>query len=86
MKTMEIYSNNCFSLQDAGEESVANIDKLRFANGTVPTADLRLRLQKTMQNHAAVFRDGPTLKEGVKKVYALNEELKDLKVGTLFYK
>lgn len=60
---------------------MANIDKLRFANGTVPTADLRLRLQKTMQNHAAVFRDGPTLAEGVKKMYALNDEMKDIKVS-----
>ncbi|XP_052765155.1 succinate dehydrogenase [ubiquinone] flavoprotein subunit, mitochondrial-like [Mya arenaria] len=66
---------------NAGEESVANIDRVRFANGSVPTADLRLRLQKAMQNHAAVFRDGPSLKEGVDKIYALNEEMKDLKVS-----
>jgi len=56
------------------------MDRLRFANGTVPTADLRLRLQKAMQEHAAVFRDGPTLKKGVQLVYDLNEEMKDLKV------
>jgi hypothetical protein len=37
-------------------------------------------MQKTMQNHAAVFRDGPTLEEGVKKMRDLNKELDDLKV------
>ena len=42
----------------AGEASVANLDKLRFANGSTPTAALRLAMQKTMQNHAAVFRTG----------------------------
>jgi len=43
---------------NAGEASVANVDNLRFANGTTPTAAMRLRMQKTMQNHAAVFRTG----------------------------
>ena len=64
---------------------MANIDKVRFSNGSVPTADLRLRMQKTMQNHAAVFRDGPTLEEGVKKMRDLNKELDDLKVGILYH-
>ncbi len=43
---------------DAGEASVANLDKLRFANGSTSTAQLRLKMQKTMQEHAAVFRTG----------------------------
>lgn len=33
-----------------------------------------------MQNHAAVFRDGPALKEGVDKMYAINKEMDDVKV------
>lgn len=32
--------------QNAGEESVANIDKLRHANGSQSTADIRLKMQK----------------------------------------
>ena len=43
---------------NAGEASVANLDKLRFADGSTPTAELRLTMQKTMQTHAAVFRTG----------------------------
>ena len=35
---------------------MANLDKLRFADGTIPTSTLRLKMQKTMQTHAAVFR------------------------------
>jgi succinate dehydrogenase (ubiquinone) flavoprotein subunit len=66
---------------NAGENSIANIDKLRHANGSISTADLRLKMQKVMQNHAAVFREGPTLKEGCKKMAEVYGELKNLKVG-----
>jgi len=65
---------------NAGEASVANLDKVRFASGSTPTADLRLRMQKTMQHHAAVFRDGETLKEGVDKMKGVWSEMSDLKV------
>lgn len=61
--------------------SVANLDKLRQANGTITTADLRLKMQKTMQLHAAVFRDGPLLAEGVKKMCDIFLEIKDVKVS-----
>ncbi|XP_070504015.1 succinate dehydrogenase [ubiquinone] flavoprotein subunit, mitochondrial [Chironomus tepperi] len=70
------------SLPDsAGEESVANLDWVRNANGSVPTADLRLKMQKTMQNHAAVFREEKTLQEGVKKMSSIYKTIKDVKVS-----
>ena len=65
---------------NAGEASVANLDKIRFASGNTPTADLRLKMQKTMQNNAAVFRDGDTLKEGVEKMKGVWKDMDDLKV------
>jgi succinate dehydrogenase (ubiquinone) flavoprotein subunit len=37
-----------------------------------------------MQNHAAVFRDGPTLIEGCKKMDEIYDLQKDLKV-IIFY-
>jgi len=66
---------------NAGEASVANIDKLRFANGQTPTAAQRLKMQKTMQNHAAVFRTGDVLKEGVEKMKGVWKNMDDLKVS-----
>lgn len=70
------------SLPDnAGEESVANLDWVRNANGSVPTADLRLNMQKTMQNHAAVFREAKTLQEGVQKMSTIYKKIKDVKVS-----
>jgi len=67
--------------ESAGEESVANIDKIRNAKGTISTAQLRDKMQRTMQNHAAVFRDGPTLTEGCKKIDEIYDLQKDLKIS-----
>lgn len=70
------------SLPDnAGEMSVANLDWVRNANGKVATADLRLSMQKTMQNHAAVFREEKSLREGVDKMAGIYKTIKDVKVS-----
>jgi succinate dehydrogenase / fumarate reductase, flavoprotein subunit len=50
------------------DAALANLDTLRHASGSTPTAQLRDRMQRTMQNHAAVFRTGETLTEGVAKI------------------
>jgi len=41
-------ASDCVWWQDAGEASVANIDKLRHANGKISPAELRLKMQKVM--------------------------------------
>jgi len=65
---------------NAGEFSVANLDKLRHANGQHTVADLRLKMQKTMQTHAAVFRTGAVLQDGVQKMDGIYKGLFDLKL------
>ena len=50
----------------AGDNSVARLDRLRNADGSRPTAEIRLEMQKVMQGHAAVFRTGESLEEGVR--------------------
>eukprot|EP01135_Chromosphaera_perkinsii_P010189 Nk52_evm55s2039 gene=Nk52_evmTU55s2039 len=67
--------------ENAGEESVMNLDKCRYANGAQTTAQVRLEMQKTMQNNAAVFRTGEVLKEGVALMNDEYKKLKDLKVS-----
>merc|ERR1711871_636654 len=64
----------------AGEDSIAALDKLRYADGPVPTADLRLSMQKTMQEHAAVFRTQDVLAAGVVAIDERVQEFND--VGT----
>ena len=55
-------------------------DKFRNASGSVPTADLRLEMQKAMQEDAAVFRTDKTLADGVKKMTAIAAKMDDIKV------
>ncbi|CAG8642283.1 10836_t:CDS:10, partial [Dentiscutata erythropus] len=66
---------------DAGAQSIASLDKLRNANGKLPTADLRLKMQKVMQRDAAVFRTQSSLEEGVKNIDEVWESFKDVKVS-----
>ncbi|XP_076135485.1 succinate dehydrogenase [ubiquinone] flavoprotein subunit, mitochondrial-like [Alosa pseudoharengus] len=63
----------------SGEESVANLDKIRHADGNTRTSEIRLNMQKTMQTHAAVFRTGDVLKEGCGKMDDIYQTMKDLK-------
>ena len=55
-------------------------DRFRHADGTVPTADLRLEMQRTMQQDAAVFRTDRTLAEGMEKMIGIAGKMDDLKV------
>ena len=50
----------------AVDKILARFDGLRNAKGENPTASLRMRMQRTMQNHAAVFRTGDSMAEGIK--------------------
>ncbi|SEF70252.1 succinate dehydrogenase subunit A [Thalassococcus halodurans] len=67
---------------DAGkvDKVFDRFDGIRNANGSVPTADLRLEMQKTMQADAAVFRTAKTMAEGVEKMTAIAGKMDDLKV------
>ncbi|MEE4186337.1 MAG: succinate dehydrogenase flavoprotein subunit [Gammaproteobacteria bacterium] len=64
----------------AGENAVARLDKLRNASGSRRTADIRLEMQKTMQTHAAVFRTGDSLQQGVDKLAATFKSFDDVAV------
>ncbi len=62
------------------DRAIDRFDATRNANGAIPTADLRLMMQKTMQADAAVFRTDKTLAEGVAKMTAIAGKMGDLKV------
>jgi succinate dehydrogenase / fumarate reductase flavoprotein subunit len=65
---------------NAGEASLARFDKTRNAKGGTKVAELRDTLQRTMQGHAAVFRNSKSLTEGVGKMQKLWSGLDDMKV------
>ncbi|WP_434618844.1 succinate dehydrogenase flavoprotein subunit [Tabrizicola sp. M-4] len=62
------------------DKALTRFDAMRHANGAVPTAELRLEMQKTMQSDAAVFRAEATLAEGERKMTAIAGKMGDLKV------
>ncbi len=65
----------------AGEASLDRFDRARNAKGGTRVADLRLTMQRTMQAHAAVFRNSKTLTEGVAKMHDLWGGMSDMSVA-----
>jgi len=67
--------------KDAGEACLERFDRLRNADGSRKTADIRLEMQKTMQNHAAVFRTGEVMSEGIEKLQETVKSFEDVSVA-----
>jgi succinate dehydrogenase / fumarate reductase flavoprotein subunit len=67
------------------EEAVASIlerfNRLRNASGSTGTAEIRDNMQRTMQKHAAVFRSGESMQEGVEKMDEVFASFSDVKVS-----
>jgi succinate dehydrogenase / fumarate reductase flavoprotein subunit len=55
--------------ENSAELALSRLDKFRHASGGTPTAELRLRMQKVMQNNCAVYRTGDVLEEGNRLIY-----------------
>ncbi|MEC8084609.1 MAG: succinate dehydrogenase flavoprotein subunit [Pseudomonadota bacterium] len=66
---------------DAGEGAIARLDAMRHAKGSLKVAEVRDRLQRAMQKHAAVFRDEEILSEGVKVMSEIAESMKDVGIS-----
>jgi succinate dehydrogenase / fumarate reductase flavoprotein subunit len=66
---------------DAGQNSVRRIDRLLKADGNRATADIRLEMQRIMQAHAAVFRTGESLAEGVELLDKAFASLGDIRLS-----
>lgn len=67
--------------KDAGDLAVSRIDKFRNARGALKTADIRLDMQRVMQTHAAVFRTGESLQEGVRRMAQVFQSFEDVHVS-----
>jgi succinate dehydrogenase / fumarate reductase flavoprotein subunit len=62
------------------DKAIERFDHFRNLDGAVPTAELRMEMQKTMQEDAAVFRTDKTLAEGCRKMAEVAGKMGDLKV------
>jgi succinate dehydrogenase / fumarate reductase flavoprotein subunit len=65
----------------AGESSLDRFDWTRHAQGSTRVSTLRDAMQRTMQAHAAVFRNSTSLTEGVHKMSQLWGALPDMSVS-----
>ncbi len=63
------------------EQILDQFDRLRYATGDIPTAELRLTLQRSMQKHAAVFRTHETMQAGFGEVHEAYKAFKDVNVS-----
>jgi succinate dehydrogenase / fumarate reductase flavoprotein subunit len=66
--------------KDAGELALNRLDTFRHAEGSSPTAELRLEMQRTMQSDCGVFRTDRTLGEGMTKIEAVFHRMADVRV------
>jgi succinate dehydrogenase / fumarate reductase flavoprotein subunit len=53
---------------EATDRALARLDRIRWSKGKTGAGAIRLAMQRTMQRHCAVFRDGPLLEEGRSKL------------------
>jgi len=62
------------------EAIVDKFDKTRHSNGGIPTSEIRLKMQKAMQEYAAVFRSDDTLAKGVEEIREIASSMNDIKI------
>ncbi|MGF1527734.1 MAG: succinate dehydrogenase flavoprotein subunit [Candidatus Competibacterales bacterium] len=63
------------------DKALGRLDALRNAKGTLGTASIRANMQRTMQNHAAVFRTGESLEKGCKLMDEVFQSYGDVAVS-----
>ena len=66
---------------DSSDAALARLDRFRNAKGSRRTAEIRLDMQRVMQNDAAVFRTGETLNDGKVKLAKVFDSFSDVKVS-----
>jgi len=66
--------------KDSADLPLSRLDKFRNASGGTPTAQLRLKMQKVMQNNCTVFRTGAVLEEGHKLIHEAQAGMPDVRV------
>lgn len=63
---------------ESTDHALARLDRMRHAKGKTQVGALRLEMQRTMQQYAAVFRSGATLDEGVKTMDDIVAQMSDV--------
>jgi succinate dehydrogenase / fumarate reductase flavoprotein subunit len=65
---------------DSADLALSRLDRFRHAKGDSPTAELRLKMQRVMQEDCAVYRTGETLQAGKERIHAVWRGSEDVRV------
>jgi succinate dehydrogenase / fumarate reductase, flavoprotein subunit len=68
METLRPRESHAPPAKEATDRAISRLDRIRWSKGSTGAATIRLAMQRTMQRHCAVFRDGPLLEEGERKL------------------
>lgn len=60
---------------------LSTFDALRHSQGSLKTGEVRLKMQKTMQQHCSVFREHRLLSEGVQKLQDVIASYQDIQIN-----
>jgi len=66
---------------DSADGAIDRLDRLRNASGGTKTSEIRLAMQRAMQDNAAVFRTSDVLAEGVRKIDEVADGIADIQVN-----
>ncbi len=64
-----------------GDKTIAKLDRLRQAKGSLKASEIRLNMQRAMQTHCAVFRTQDHLEQGIKKIKDIAASYKDIQLN-----
>jgi len=64
----------------AGRDSIYRLELFRKSEGGTKTAEIRKTMQRTMQDHCAVFRTEESLADGVEKIDAVIQDMGNIEV------
>jgi succinate dehydrogenase / fumarate reductase flavoprotein subunit len=62
---------------EATERAIARLDRIRWSKGGTGAAAIRLAMQRIMQRHCAVFRDGPLMEAGLSALKGAVDMMRD---------
>jgi succinate dehydrogenase / fumarate reductase flavoprotein subunit len=63
------------------DAALARLDRVRHAEGRLKAGEIRLSMQRTMQNDCAVFRTAETLEQGVHKIDDVAGSMRDVGIN-----
>jgi succinate dehydrogenase / fumarate reductase flavoprotein subunit len=90
-RALELFKNGFYNYGESREKKyndatleklIKEFHELRYSNGDNKVADVRLKMQKIMQQDAAVFRTEKSMQDGIRKLLELaNNEYKSLSIS-----